>query len=1562
MRFFAAIAVAVTVATAPVRGQVTLSAGTYVQDFNNIAAGLPPGWSVATSATVNTTGATATFTAAAISWTATGVGTDFRNVASDDIASGANSATQAADANRAIGWRPVGSSAAEVGPGRTGALGVNFAPTTGLILTALTVRVFTANDVAGSQTYQLEYRIGTNGNFLPIGSSYTTGPAFNAQTLVADPAVLHALSEEPASIFIRIRGTATSGASNLDTIGIDDFTLTVVALPTVTTAPVAQTGTVGGTISLSVVAATTGTTSYQWRRNAQNLNVPSATSPTLTLSNITRTADEGSYDVVITDSVGSVISTPATLTINKATAGITLGSLTATYDGHAHAVVTTTTPVNRGVSITYNGSVVPPTAAGSYAVIATVDDPEYQGSVAGTLVIAKATATVALGALAAIYDANAHAATATTAPPGLQVDLTYDAIRTAPTNAGTYAVVASVVDPNYQGSTTATLAIAQALQVISFAAPPDRVAGDAPFILSATASSGLPVSFAVMSGPASSGGTNGATLTLTGGVGRISVRATQAGNINYQPAVPVLRTFDVVSAPTMPVIVEAPSARIATVGDTVEFVVVTSGTAPFTYQWKRGATTVGANESTLTLRAISVADAGIYTVAVTNAAGSVSTGGAQLVVNRATQSITFPALSDRTAAAAPVNLTATSTSGLAVEFSIVSGPAVISGATLTLTGLIGQVVVRASQPGNANFVPAATIERSFLVSPAPTPPHFTLGLSAGTATVGDAFSFTCIAEGFPAPTYSWAKDGVMLPGETRNELVLSTLTIHDAGSYTVTARNSLGSVATSAELRINKKSQAITFAPAITSAPVGSAITLRATATSDLSVAYSLVSGTASLSGARLTGTSPAVVVRASQPGNTTFDAAAPVDRIFNFTTSGTAPFMSSAPIDQTVAAGATVTFLASAIGSPPPSFQWFRNEIALTGANSGTLVLGNVRPDDSAQYTVVATNAAGSAHASATLTVNAPPVIVVAPRDSTVFEGELATFTATATGAPAPSFQWRRNGVPVAYATAGTFTLSAAQITDAGTFDVVATNPFGTAVSRPATLIVQRHDYTGDYFGAFTAGAFPTPRLVSGLEAAADSGEFVLHVRSDGTAVLLGFVAATQTAFVARDVHVDRSGQLVGTLSPLSMRDTERQSVEFDSETPVMVRAALDDREGRLHGSIGTTGSEITGICASRTGASAAQAGVYEGTLIGNPPGPSCAIVASDGRGYAVLATESGFDAAMLVNINGHLTGSTAARATVDLSFTAGGLSGTITDRRGANAIALAREDLVGRERLANFSLRSGTGPGPRTLITGFVVAGAPKRLLIRAAGPALAAAPFNVTGVLPDPTLRIFRAGTLVAENNDWTEPAGGTVATAVERLGAFPFRLGSADAALVADFAPGAYTVLVTCNDGATEPSGIALAEIYEFLESDETPGTRRLKNLSARGVARSDEPLIAGFVIDGAAPHRLLIRAVGPTLALPPIGLTGTLADPQLTIYRGTTIVKSNDDWFRAPDAASMRDAAAKSGAFALGATSADAAAVLTLAPGAYTVHVTGSAGTIGAAASGIVLIEIYEAPW
>jgi pectin methylesterase-like acyl-CoA thioesterase/pectate lyase len=143
----------------------------------------------------------------------------------------------------------------------------------------------------------------------------------------------------------------------------------------------------------------------------------------------------------------------------KLTAGVTLSNLAQNYNGSPAAASVTTEPAGLPVTVTYNGDPNPPTAIGTYTVVATVNDPNYQGTAAGTLLVDRTPVSVLLSNLEQTFDGTPKAAAVSTSPAGPFVNVTYNGSATPPSAVGTYSVVATINDPNYRGGTSATLTI-----------------------------------------------------------------------------------------------------------------------------------------------------------------------------------------------------------------------------------------------------------------------------------------------------------------------------------------------------------------------------------------------------------------------------------------------------------------------------------------------------------------------------------------------------------------------------------------------------------------------------------------------------------------------------------------------------------------------------------------------------------------------------------------------------------------------------------------------------------------------------------------------------------------------------------------------------------------------------------------------------------------------------------------------------------------------------------------------------------------------------------------------
>ncbi|MDB6028437.1 MAG: dystroglycan-type cadherin-like domain repeat protein [Verrucomicrobiales bacterium] len=283
-------------------------------------------------------------------------------------------------------------------------------------------------------------------------------------------------------------------------------------------------------------------------------------------------------------------------------------------------------------------------------------------------------------------------------------------------------------------------------QTITFPAIANHTFGDASFGISFSASSGLAVTLDV-SGPASVTGTN---VTITG-AGLVTITASQAGDANWNAAADVVRSFTVAKA-TPTVTWNNPSDIVyGTALDGTQL--NASGSVPGAVDYTPAATTVlnAGNNQVLSGLFIPTDTANYSNVTKT----------VLINVAKADQTITFGALSDKVSTDVPFTVSATNSSPLPVTFSIFTGPATISIDTVTLTGTLGPVTVRASQAGNTNYNAAVDVDQTFNVNsgtptitwntPSDLPYNTALSTNQlnATANVPGAFAYTPDVGTFP---------------------------------------------------------------------------------------------------------------------------------------------------------------------------------------------------------------------------------------------------------------------------------------------------------------------------------------------------------------------------------------------------------------------------------------------------------------------------------------------------------------------------------------------------------------------------------------------------------------------------------------------------------------------------------------------------------------------------------------------------------------------------------------------------------------------------------------------
>jgi N-acetylneuraminic acid mutarotase len=245
-----------------------------------------------------------------------------------------------------------------------------------------------------------------------------------------------------------------------------------------------------------------------------------------------------------------------------------------------------------------------------------------------------------------------------------------------------------------------------------------------------------------------------------------------------------------------------------------------------------------------------------------------------------------------------------------------------------------------------------------------------------------------------------------------------------------------------------------------------------------------------------------------------------------------------------------------------------------------------------------------------------------------------------------------------------------------------------------------------------------------------------------------------------------------------------------------------------------------------------------------------------------------------------------------------------------------------------ANIATRNRIETGDKILIGGFIVTGTgTKRILVRAVGPSV-----PVPGTIGNPRVELFNAsGQSMAVNDDWkSAPNVGEIvdSTLAPR--------NDLEAAILATVSPGNYTAVVSGVNGAT---GVGLVEVYDLEGGQDS----RLANISTRGfVQTGNDILIGGLIFNGQTARKIIVRAIGPSLAR-----ADALADPTLELRDANGgLLAENNNWRTTQEAEIIGTTIPPS-------HDLESAIVTTLAPAAYTAIVRGVGDT-----TGIALVEAY----
>ena len=256
---------------------------------------------------------------------------------------------------------------------------------------------------------------------------------------------------------------------------------------------------------------------------------------------------------------------------------------------------------------------------------------------------------------------------------------------------------------------------------------------------------------------------------------------------------------------------------------------------------------------------------------------------------------------------------------------------------------------------------------------------------------------------------------------------------------------------------------------------------------------------------------------------------------------------------------------------------------------------------------------------------------------------------------------------------------------------------------------------------------------------------------------------------------------------------------------------------------------------------------------------------------------------------------------------------------------------------RLSNISTRGLVKMLDEVMIGGVIITGSvPKTVVIRARGLSMLGADSNLTGLMADPSVQLFRGADLIDSNDNWESHSRATELPENMR----PVR--PEEAVIMATLEPGAYTAIVR---GVSNGQGVGIVEIFELSNSDST----RLSNISTRGfVGTNDDVLIGGVIVAGDVDKTVTVRARGPSLADADPNLKNLLDDPFIQLFNSSgELIDSNDNWADHSSVNTLRSDLKPS-------RSSEAAITRTLSPGAYTAIVRGVGGS-----TGIGIVEMFE---
>jgi hypothetical protein len=773
---------------------------------------------------------------------------------------------------------------------------------------------------------------------------------------------------------------------------------------------------------------------------------------------------------------------------------------------------------------------------------------------------------------------------------------------------------------------------------------------------------------------------------------------------------------------TAPVVTTNPSSQTVCAGATATFTAAATSSPAATVQWQvstDGGTSFsdvsGATSATYSFTTAATDNGNQYRAVFTNACGSATTTAATLTVDTLPV-VTANPVSQTACSGATVTFTAAATSNAGdhtVQWQISGDGGTtwndISGATSTSYSFVASNADNGKQYRAVFTDACGSTNTSAALLTVDSLPAVTTDPVSQTVCGGANATFTAAATSNAGDqTVQWqvSTNGgatwTNIPGATSTTLSFSTAPGDNGKQYRAVFTDACGSTNTSGATLTVDTLPVVTTNPVSQTVCAGAAATFTASASSnanDHTVQWQ-VSGDGGTTWNNIPGATSATLSFTTVAGDNGkqyravfSDACGSASSSAAALTVDTLPIVTAQPANTAVCAGTTATFTSSATSNANDhTVQWQLSTDGgatfsdIAGATSTTYSFTAASTDDGHQYRAVFTDVCGSSTSNAaTLTVNTAPAVTSNPSDTTVCENTIASFTATASGAPAPAVQWQLStdgGTTwnnIAGATNATYSFTATAADNGNQYRAVFTNTCGTSTTSAATLTVNTTPVVttnpsdtsvqSGMTASFTAAASGTP-----------SPAVQWQVSTDGGTTFNDIPGATGTtySFTAQTADSGKKYRAVFT---------------------------------NTCGSATTTAATLTVTCAtitvSRTGGGAFPAGTY------NTPYTGQSVTASGGSGsYTFAVTAGALPAGLSLSSAGAISGTPTATGTFSFTVTATDTNSSCT---GSAAFSIAIRPAALSDSYSNLVnnteavVTGGSTPSPATpyvALTGTIVA----------------------------------------------------------------------------------------------------------------------------------------------------------------------------------------------------------------------------------------------------------------